>query len=222
MKKDTPSIDSQELTIPGRSKNELLEMHGPSRYLITRLGRYAFTGWLAFFMAILTIFAMSAIYSLKQVPVLAVDGSGRVLGTFEYLDPTTRTDEEVIAGSKYFLDRYLSFNSSTIYNDYAAAMSMMGEELRATKMEEITSIGYLPRVEESKSHSFNEYSRDDGAVIIARRELLRAVRLKGFIVITLKNGNTLEKPFDVTLDLKVVPRNTFVTSGIEIQELRDN
>ena len=205
-----------------KNKNELLNMHGPSRFLIVRLGRYALTGWLAFFLAILMLFAMSAVYALKATPVLAVDGSGRVLGTFEYLDPTTRTDEEVIAGAKYFMDRYLSFNSSTIYNDYAAAMSMMGEALRTQKMEEITASGYLPRVEESKAHSFNEYDREDGTVIIARRDLLRAVRLKGNIVITLESGKTLEKPFDVTLDLRVVPRNTFVTTGIEITDLRDN
>lgn len=214
--------DDAHVIVPGRTKNELLAMHGPSRFLITRLGRYAFTGWLAFFIAVLAIFAMSAIYSLKQVPVLAVDGAGRVLGTFEYLDPTTRSDEEVIAGAKYFLDRYLSYNSSTIYNDYAAAMSMMNETLRGKKMEEITTTGYLPRVEKSKSHSFNEYDRENGAVIIAQRELLRAVRLKGFMVITTNSGRTLEKPFDITVDLKVVPRNTFVTAGIEIQELRDN
>ncbi len=215
-------VKSQSLVPGSREKNNLLAKHGPNGYLITRLSRYAATGWIAFFLSLTLFIFYVAIDKLVPVPVIAVNGNGQILGTFEYLDPTTRSDEEVIAGAKYFLDRMLSFNSSTIYNDNSAALNMMQKELRNQKIEELKATNFLVRVESSRSHSFNEYDKNDGAIIIAKRNLLRSVRLRGNVVITPEGGKTVEKEFDVTLDIEIIPRNTFVTAGISIIEIRNN
>jgi len=205
-----------------RQKNELLEMHGSSRFLITRLARYATTGWIAFFLSLSLFIFYVAVDKLVPVPVIAVNGNGQILGKIEYLNPTTRTDDEVIAGAKYFLDRFLSLNSSTIFNDNAAALTMMEEDLRNRKIEELKATNYLIRAENARAHSFNDFDKTDGAIIIARRDLLRSVRLKGNLVITAVDGQTLEKPFDITLDLRIVARNTFVTTGLSVVDIRNN
>lgn len=205
------------------SKNDLLAMHGKNGFLITRLSRYATTGWIAFFLSMSFFFAYVVVDKLVPVPVIAVNGSGQILGTFEYLDPTTRTDEEVIAASKYFLDRYTSVNSSTVFEDNAIALTMMVPALRQRTIESLTESSFLVKVEKAKAHSSNEYDKKDGATIIAKRDLLRAVRLKGYLVITPSAGSdVVEKPFDITLDIKIIPRNTFVTAGISVVEIRNN
>ncbi len=205
-----------------REKNPVLEQHGPTGYFMVRLSRYAVTGWIAFFLSLTLFIFYVAIDKLVPVPVIAVDSAGRVLGTMEYLDPTTRTDEEVIAGAKHFLDSYTSLNSSTIYNDNAAALSMMSEALRDEKLESLISTNFLKIAEQSQVHSFNEYDEPNGAMIISSSGLDRSVRLVGNIVITPKNGETIEKPFDVTLELTIIPRNTFVTTGLMVTSIRDN
>lgn len=219
---DESTIQNKPLIPASRERNELLSMHGPNGYFITRLARYAVTGWVAFFLSITLIFFYIAIDKLTPTPVIAVNGNGQILGTFEYLDPTTRSDEEVIAGSKYFLDRFLSLNSSTIFNDNAAALSMMQESLRDRKLEELKATNYLNRAEKARAHSFNEYLVKNGATIIAKRDLLRSVRLQGNLIITPQDGRTIEKPFDVTLDIEIIPRNTFVTAGLSIIDIRNN
>ncbi len=204
-----------------REKNPVLNEHGPTGYFMVRLSRYAVTGWMAFFLSLTLFIFYVLVDKLVPVPVIAVDSSGRVLGTMEYLDPTTRTNEEVVAGAKHFLDSYTSLNSSTIYNDNAAALSMMSEELRNEKLEWLISTNYLQVAEAAQVHSFNEYD-DQGATIINFSGLDRSVRLQGNTVITPKNGVTIEKAFDVTLELTIIPRNTFVTTGLMVTGIRNN
>lgn len=210
------------------SKKERIAQHGNMGQLYIRLQRMALFGWLLFFVFILFFGLWLVVERLTPIPVLAVNESGQLLGTFEYLNPTVRTDGEVIAAGKYFLDRYLSVNSATIYNDYASALNMMNQELHKEKLQEVTDTNYLIRVEKNKTHSYNEYS--DGAEspeIIARRDLYAAVRLRGYMVIQVPavNGNVstkLERPFDITLDMQIIPRNTLATHGIQITSIRSN
>ncbi len=216
------SAKKDKFGLSSREKNELLSQHGPPGFLINRLARYATMGWFAFFLSLFIFLFYVAVDKLVPVPVIGVNESGQILGTFEYLDPTTRSDEEVIAGSKYFLDRLLSLNSSTIYNDNSAALNMMEDDLRAKKIEELKATNYLPRAEAARTHSFNEYDKRHGASIIAKRDLLRSVRLQGYMIITPEDGKTIEKPFDFTLDIRIIPRNTFVTAGISIIDMRNN
>ena len=132
-------------------------------------------------------------------------------------------DLKIISGAKYFLDRYLSLNSGTIYNDYAASLSMMSLDLREQKLSEVKNTGYLARIEGAHSHSFNDYSKGrKKAAIIAKQDLLAAVRLRGNMVVTPENGETFERPFDITLEINVVARNTFVTAGIKITNITGN
>lgn len=203
--------------------NEHIDRHGPMGFMILRLNRFAILGWVFGFVILIFFGLYIIIDKFQPVPVIAIDAAGRVLGTFEYLDPTVRTDEELIAASKYFLERYLSLNSSTIYNDYAAALSMMTEDLKKSKLEEIKLTGYLPKIEKAHSRSFNEYSKGQKKIaIIAKKGLNAAIRLRGDMIVTPENGKILERPFDITLDIKVISRNTLVTTGIQITNITGN
>lgn len=205
------------------SPNAYLQHHGPMGFMIVRLNRYAVLGWVFGFSLLFFFSLYFLIDKLQPVPVLAVDSAGRVLGTFEYLDPAARTDEEILSASKYFLDRYLSLNSATIYNDYSAALSMMTQTLREEKLNEVKTTGYLARIEDAHSHSFNDYEGGrDKVAIISKSGHLVAVRLRGNMVVTPENGKTFERPFDITLEMKVVARNSFVTAGIEITQITGN
>ncbi|KAF0190506.1 MAG: hypothetical protein FD165_2674 [Gammaproteobacteria bacterium] len=202
--------------------NDLVGQHGKTGWLIQRLQRYAMIGWLAFFALAAVFVGFLVVDKLIPVPVLAVDESGRVLGAFEYLSPTSRTDSELLAGAISFTEHYLSVNSDTVYPDYAAALSMMSEELRRQTLEDVKRTGYLAQVEKTKSRSYVEfYHGDKTPKIVSRRDLDTAVRLQGRLVITM-NDQEIERPFDMTVDMTTIARNSLTTAGLVINAIRNN
>ena len=202
--------------------NPLLARHGATGGLILKLHRYALLGWLAFFLVSGVFVAYVFTARLSPTPVVAVDAGGRLLGHVEYLNPASRTDAELTASAQYFLDRYLSLNSVTIYDDYAGALNMMGEELRAQKIAELKQSGYLTQVDKAKSRSYLEYTNGEQAPhVIARRDLHSSVRLKGRMVIVM-DASEVERPFDLTLDMTHVARSSLSTQGVQIDAIHNN
>lgn len=203
-------------------RNPLLARHGPTGGLILKLQRYALLGWLAF-LTVSIIFVLYVFTSrLAPTPVVAVDAGGRLLGNVEYLDPIARTDQELTASAQYFLDRYLSLNSATIYDDYAAALNMMAPSLRKQKIDELKQSGYLTQVDKAKSRSYLEYDTGEHAPqVLSRRDLNSSVRLQGHMVIVMNNSQ-VERPFDLTLDMHSIARNTLSTQGVEIHAIHNN
>jgi hypothetical protein len=159
--------------------------------------------------------------SFSPRPVVAVDSAGRVLGSFEYLKPTTRSDEESIAASMRFAALFMSLNSATIFEDYAQAMNMMGPELLGITQQSLKTNNYLSRVANAKSRSWLEFAPKDGARIVERNGLNAQVRLTGNIVVDAGAG-PISKPFDITLETEAVARNTSNTTGLLILSRKDN
>ena len=77
--------------------NELLEKHGPAGWLVRRLQAYALLGWILFGVTLALHFALILVSTLSPRPIVAVAASGRVLGTLEYLSPTSRSDADILA-----------------------------------------------------------------------------------------------------------------------------
>ena len=121
------SDSSQEiLSAPKpQTPSALLNAHGPTGGLIVRLQRYALLGWAVALLLALLLIGFVVLDKVTPTPVLAVDAGGRVLGSFEYLSPQARSDEEVKSAAKHFLQHYLSLNSETIFEDYTVALNMM-------------------------------------------------------------------------------------------------
>lgn len=203
--------------------NEILAKHGPAGWLIRRLQRYALLGWVLFFVVLFLHFVSELASNFMPRPIVAVDASGRILGNIEYLNAGTRSDDEIIAASKRFASLYMSLNAATIFDDYAQAMNMMGDELLATTQQSLKADNYLARVAAAKARSWLEFSPQDGARIVERHGLTAQVRLAGNIVIDGggKDG-VVSKPFDMTVTVESVARNTLNTSGIKIVTRKDN
>jgi len=213
-------------------KNNILREHGQQGWLIVRLQRNNTFGWISFFIVLVFLMLYMVASIFKPVPVLAVDEKGVLLGKFEYLDASARTESQIVAGAEFFLGRYLSLNSATVYSDISEALNMMDVKLRKEKLEEMKTTNYLVRIEDAKAHSYLEfYKGKERPTIISQKKLYAAVRLRGNIIIHYSNpgvrvkgkkAGPIEKPFDITVDLKIVPRTTFATSGLVITTMRNN
>lgn len=221
MNQSADNLTVTDIPLP-RRPNDLIRQHGPAGWLVIRLQRYAVMGWLAFITLAIVFVLFVFVDRLTPQPVLAVDEGGRLLGQFDYLNPDERTDPELIAGTLFFIDRYLSVNSATVYNDYAAALNMMSESLRDAKVSEVKSSGYLSQIEHAGSHSYLEfYDGERAPSVLWRRDLQSAVRVQGKMVIVM-NDTAVERPFDITLELTTVARNRLSTQGIKVDVIRNN
>ena len=203
---------------PGLRGNPALRRHGVNGFLLYRLGRYALLGWCCFLVSLTAFFLYALIDALRPAPVLAVDPSGRVLGHFEYLSADARSDAEIIAAARYFAERYLSLNSHSIYDDYAAAMTMMDAAQRAKTTEELRETNYLNKVRRADTRSYLEYL---AAPTLVSRDGDRAlVSLSGRMIIYSRAELSTERRFDLLLDLRVVPRNSWATIGMQVVDMR--
>ena len=218
------------MTTPERLKpNDLLRLHGRSGALVLRLERYALAGWIAFFTLLAVFVLLIFVSTLAPKPVIAVDAAGRVLGRVEYLNPATRSDDEIIAGAEHFLDNYLSLNSATIFSDYAAALNMMTPALRHATLKALQRGAlygqgdYLARVHEAAARSrISFFPTSDGTRVLDRHGAHVLVRVRGIIHVYTGDNHRSKRAFDTTLNLTVVPRTTLDTAGLEISGIRDN
>jgi hypothetical protein len=202
--------------------NELLAMHGPTGFLIRKLQRYSLLGWGLFFATLLMHMLIVLVSTFSSKPVVVVNESGQMIWSIDYLKPSTRSDQEILAASQRFLMHYMSLNSETIFEDYAEAMNLMSNDLQKLTKEALKQDNYLARVAKVKTRSRVIFAQGkDGPVILERRGFDASVRLRGVIQI---EGATdrIEKPFDTTLQVRAVARNTNNTAGLVIIDRRDN
>ena len=193
----------------------------PIRPLYITLQRYALLGWGLFFGLTLFFMLYLVIDKLTPTPVIAVDESGRILGSIDYMDGTTRTDAQIIKGGKYFLSCYLSLTSDTIFEDYACALNMMSPELKASKLQEVEKTNYLARVDRTKTRSYLTFAENEGVSIEAKHDEKSVVRFKGKVMINAGAGTT-ESDFDITLYMSTIARTQNNMQGIRINAITDN
>ncbi|MHB8346904.1 MAG: hypothetical protein ACYDHM_06855 [Acidiferrobacterales bacterium] len=212
------------MTAPQRlDPNELLGRHGPNGWLIVRLQRYALAGWIAFFVLLALFVLLVFVSTMAPKPVVAVNAAGQVLGHMEYLSPDSRSDTEIIAASRRFLDDYLSLNSATLFDDYAAALNMMSPALRAATLAALRRGGdYLARVRAAHARSRLSFDAPPGGErILERRGLTAQVRIRGELHIHDHGGRATVRPFNITLDVAIVARTMANTAGLEITGIRE-
>lgn len=203
-------------------RNELMMSHGIHGSLMLKLQRFSVLGWVLFFLLLLANVVVVAIDQIIPEPVIAVDASGRVLGTFEFMDASQRTSEEILAGATYFVRNYVNVNSATIFEDYAAAVNMMSPTLAKTTLSEVRRTGYLTAIKEGETDSRIKFSSGkETPTIIRREDLVATVHLRGDIVVRYLNGNEAATPFDLTVLMRLVPRTTLSTHGLQIVEIKE-
>ncbi len=199
------------------NRNELIARHGIQGSMVLRLQRFSLLGWFLFGFLLLMNIVVVAIDQIIPEPVIAVDEAGRVLGTFEFMDASQRTNEEILAGAIYFVRNYVNVNSSTIFDDYAASVNMMSPVFAKKTLDDVRRTGYLTAIREAETQSRVKYARGKSAPEIIRREGLETVvHLRGDIVVRHINGEERPTPFDLTVFMKLVPRTTLSTHGLQI------
>lgn len=202
--------------------NENLKAHGMAGSLYMKLQRTAIIGWSLFFLLLLLVFIYAIVSALVPSQVIAVDESGRILGTFEYMDSSQRTNEEIIAGAQFFARNYVNVNSATIFDDYASAVNMMTPGFSKQVLTDVRRSGYLTAVKEADTTSrVHFYTGKNKPQIIRREGNEASVNLKGDIAIIYIDGNEKRTPFDITVSLKLVPRSTLSTHGLQILKLTE-
>ena len=217
------------MTAPRRLEpNELLGQHGPNGWLILRLQRYALAGWIAFFGLLVVFVLLVFVSTLAPKPVVAVNAAGQVLGRMDYLGPDSRSNAEIIAAAKRFLDDYLSLNSATIFDDYAQALNMMSPALRHAALAALRHGGgaggsdYLARVRAADARSRLSFDAPPrGVRILERHGLTARLRVRGAIHIRDQAGRATVRPFDMTLDVAIVARTLANTAGLEVTGIRE-
>ena len=204
------------------NRNELITRHGIQGSMVLRLQRFSMLGWFLFTFLLLMNIVVVTVDKIIPEPVIAVDEAGRVLGTFEFMDATQRTNEEILAGAIYFVRNYVNVNSSTIFDDYAASVNMMSPEFAKKTLDDVRRTGYLTAIREAETQSRVKYARGKVAPEIIRREGLEAVvHLRGDIVVRHINGEQRPTPFDLTVFMKLVPRTTLSTHGLQIVDIQE-
>jgi hypothetical protein len=204
------------------NQNELIHRHGLQGSLMLRLQRFSMLGWGLFFFLLVANILVVAIDQIIPDPVIAVDESGRVLGTFEFMDASQRTNDEILAGAAYFVRNYVNVNSATIFEDYSAAVNMMSPKLAKATLGDVRRSGYLTAIKEGESESRITFLSGKEKPTLIRREGLDAtVHLRGDIVVRYLNSKERRTPFDLTVLMRLVPRTTLSTQGLQIVEIKE-
>lgn len=203
-------------------RNELIMNHGIQGSLVLKLQRFSVLGWMLFFFLLVANVMVVAIDQIIPEPVIAVDESGRVLGTFEFMDASQRTADEILAGATHFVRNYVNVNSATIFEDYSAAVNMMSPELAKTTLNDVRRTGYLTAIKEGETDSRIKFAAGKTAPSIIRREGLETtVHLRGDIVVRSLTGEERATPFDLTVFMRLVPRTTLSTHGLQVVDIKE-
>ena len=202
-----------------REAKALINKQGTTGSLVLMLRRYALLGWVLFFLLALYTGAYILVKAGQPIPVLTMDQDGRLIGNIDYVDPLSRTDTELISGTKYFLLHHLSANSATIYEDAAIALSMMADTLSERTLAQYKTTNQLREIEKAGVTSRLTFARDpeQRARVVWRRADTAAVALQGDVRI----GEDISNAYSVELTVQIVPRTQDTAHGIKIIDIRD-
>ena len=197
----------------------LINKQGTTGSLVLMLRRYAVLGWVLFFLLALYTGAYILVKAGQPIPVLTMDQDGRLIGNIDYVDPLSRTDTELISGTKYFLLHHLSANSATIYEDAAIALSMMADRLSERTLAQYKTTNQLREIEKADVTSRMTFAREpeQRALVVWRRDDTAAIALQGDVRI----GEEISNAYYVELTVQIVPRTQDYAHGIKIIDIRD-
>ncbi len=207
---------------------DIIKAHGPAGGLLLRLQRSARLGWFLFFITAFLFVGYVFIERIIPKPVLAVDESGRVLGTFEYVGGGYRTNEEYTEGVSRWMNYYLSFNAATIYQDVALAASAMHDvpenpdDARDKYFARLKSTNLPNTIANSDSRSHLDHDEGYPKVVEGLdKDGCVTVQDKGTIRI-LVSGVKRPQRYDIFTKVKPVRRSTLYalgTMGLKIMDV---
>lgn len=157
--------------------------------------------------------------TIKPERQIVVDkATGEVIG--EYMTTGFRTNAELIGGAKRFAQYHLSFNSATVYDDFAAALNMMDDKLRERRIKYLKENNLARDIKSASSTSHLVFSTEK---ILEMKGPYAKVELAGDLVIGNRNSVNTDTlvirknvPFRIVTDLKMVPVTPANTAGVKV------
>lgn len=153
------------------------------------------------------------------VCLLAISGGlGFWVYTLQNPDTLRRSDSDVIASGKRFVDRFFSLNSATVDHDQFHALNMIvDEELREQEFRRLKEKDHIRKVMAARMNSRVDWSRAN-AEIIGRYENGRVgVRYQAFLV----RNDRVADPIDIVVYLMPVERSDGIPDGVGVIGYRD-
>jgi flagellar basal body-associated protein FliL len=161
---------------------------------------------------------MVAVAIKPEQPIVVDKDTGEVIG--EYMTTAFRTNTELIGGAKRFAQYHLSFNSATVYEDFAAALNMMSDKLRERRIQYLKESNLARDIKSASSTSHLVFTTEK---ILEEKGPYAKVEMAGDLVIGNRNTTSAETlvirkkvPFRLVADLKMVPVTPTNTAGIKV------
>lgn len=144
------------------------------------------------------------------VPIVVEAETGKVLGS--YRTTAFRTDSEIEGATRRFIQCEMSWNSETVYSDFACALSMMKKDggLYAKRLHYIQKENLAQRIIDAKTSS---KVSSITVKIIDRKHDLVYIEVTGSITI---DGVNETVPFSQDITWQQVPISYSNTSGVEM------
>jgi hypothetical protein len=193
--------------------------HGPKQKREDKLLRLLKIAVSTNVLLVLLFGAFMVAVAIKPEQIVVVDkDTGGVVG--EYMTTAFRTHTELIGGAKRFAQYHLSFNSQTVYEDFAAALNMMSANLRESRIQYLKESNLAREIKSAASTSHLEFTTEQ---ILEIKGPYAKVEMAGDLVIgnrNTKSADTLvvrkKVPFRLVADLKMVPVTPTNTAGIKV------
>lgn len=204
----------------GEKKDKELQFsHGPKQKREAKLLKLLKIAVAAIVLQTVMFGAFVAAVTLKPERQIVVDKeTGEVIG--EYMTTAFRTNTELVAGAKRFAQYHLSFNSSTVYEDFAAALNMMADKLRESRIEYLKESNLTRDIKSASSTSHLVFSTE---TIVEMKGPYAKIELAGDLVISDRNTASAETqvvrknvPFRMVVDLQMVKVTPVNTAGVKV------
>lgn len=201
------------------SKKEPQFSHGPKQKREAKLLRLLKIAIVVIVLQVLMFGAFVVAVTIKpEQPIVVDKDTGEVIG--EYMTTAFRTNAELIGGAKRFTQYHLSFNSATVYEDFAAALNMMSDKLRESRIKYLKESNLARDIKSASSTSHLDFSTEK---ILEMKGPYAKVELAGDLVIGNRNttgADTLvvrkKVPFRIVTDLQMVPVTPNNTAGVKV------
>jgi hypothetical protein len=202
-----------------------VKAHGSTGFLILRLARFSWLGWLLFLITAGIFSTYVLVDKLIGDTVLVQDERGALLGQINWRHDNFRTDLQIISGAETWLRHYLSKNSSTVVYDTAAALSVAGPEFLERRLDRLKNSILIQEIEARKVRSWIEFKQ---TVVVERKGDRYVVRSEGVIVVDDGLSTPTETPFSARVFMSPAPRSRAMMDnqlgylGFYFNDYRDN
>ena len=150
--------------------------------------------------------------------IAVAGGLGFWVYSLQNPDTLQRSDSDIIASGKRFVDKFFSLNSATVDHDQFHALSMIvDDEMRAKEFQRLKESDHIRKVMAARMASRLDWSRAKAEIINRYTNGRVDVRYQAFLV----RNDRLADPIDIVVYLWPVERSDDIPDGMGVIGYRD-